>query len=288
MTHDLDTLRGLVARHVEAPLESYLRAQAQERATRPYSLSAWNVGKCQRALWYGLHGAVQEPMNPRAVAVMSFGNLIEDAEIKLLEAAGLHLVRTDESRDTFDLPPIGRGRPDFLVEAGGQMFVVDVKSMSNFAFERAQEGKADLEYVTQLEFYMRGLSLPGILWCVRKETSHRVPLVFVSNDERWQKMVRNAEAARGERCPDRPYAARSECAGVSEGKCVGGKTPGRGQPHSSCEGSGQATVKLSDGRKATGAFLIYPCSYCPFRSTCWPGSEMLISADGQPFYRVHA
>jgi hypothetical protein len=117
MTPDLDTLRGLVAKHVTAKLDDYLRAQSQERASKPYNLSAWNVGKCPRALWYGLHGYAQEPMNPRIVSVMGFGNLIETAEIQLLEAAGLHVLRSDEKRDTFDLPPIGRGRPDFLVEA---------------------------------------------------------------------------------------------------------------------------------------------------------------------------
>jgi hypothetical protein len=167
------------------------------------------------------------------------------------------------------------------------MFVVDVKSMSNFAFERAEDGRADLEYVTQLEFYMRGLGLPGILWCVRKETSHRVPLVFTSNDDRWDKMVRNAEAARAASCPDRPYQARSECAGMAEGKCVAGRTPKTGQPHSLCGGSGSAVVKTSNG-PVHGSFLVYPCSYCPFRAHCWPGSEMILSADGQPYFRVQA
>lgn len=272
-----EMVQALVAQHVEEPIDAHLRAKGVRRLERTFSVGAWNAGQCPRKLWLGLNGAEEEPVEPRGLRNFAMGNMVEDAAINLMIEAGVPLIRSDEARDTFEVPGIGRVRPDVFLDVGGLHLVADIKSISNFGFERAQRGNVDFAYEAQLEVYLRGLDVEwGVLIFWRKDTSHMHYHVVRRNDERWATIQEGVALARGTTMPERPYEMEHRCPGVKEGKCINGKTPARGQPHSTCGGTG-----LVPG----GPKLRYPCSYCGFKVACWGPLTMSVSKEGAPEWR---
>jgi hypothetical protein len=102
----------------------------------------------------------------------------------------------------------------------------------------------------------------GVLLLYQKNTSHFdfTSCVYGQDDAVWQRVLECHALATGKGIPGQPYKFDFECSGVSDGRCIGGKTPGRGQPHKNCGGTG-----LEPG----GPFLRYPCTYCPVKDACW-------------------
>lgn len=246
---------------------------AARRKTR--SLSAWNVGRCVREGWYTVHEVEGEPLQPRALMVFDLGDRVEDAVLEWLIAAGVPLIRTNESRDTTTIPEVEiRVRPDAFIDVNGEHMTVEIKSMSNFGFDRADRGELDESYLIQVECEMRGFGTQrGIVIGYRKETSHLCEVVVERSDERWEKIRQNVALARGDVTPPRPYELDAYCKG-----CQGtGKTPAKGLPHKACDGTGQIPG---------GPFLpVFPCGYCAFKTTCW-GELEFVEHDGKPRWRV--
>jgi hypothetical protein len=266
---------------LEDRVRLHLEARAFERA-KPPKVAAWNVGKCVRQLWYGEHGHEPDPLTPRALDTFSLGDSIEDAEVSLLAGAGVPILRTDEGHHSVRLDPPGLVvRPDYLLFLDHDTVLpCDVKSMSNRTFARALKGQLDRTYEWQMECYLRAFRADvGVVHCYRKETSARTNVLVWRDDERWNRIVEAVEVARGQDLPDRPYSASDDCPGIADGKCVNGRTPTGRQAHSGCGGT---------GKNPDGAVLVYPCSYCPYKSTCWGEVEMFFTNDGEPRWRVVA
>jgi hypothetical protein len=207
--------------------------------------------------------------------VFDLGDRVEDAVIEYLIAAGVPLIRTNEARDTVEIAEVGlRVRADAFIEVEGEHLIVEVKSMSNFGFERAERGELDESYLIQGECYMRAYGTQKCIFvCYRKETSHLCEVLTSRDEERWEKIKSNVAVARGDEIPPRPYELDAYCKG-----CQGtGKTPAKGLPHKACDGTGQIPG---------GPFLpVFPCGYCPFKVQCW-GELEFVENDGKPRWRV--
>lgn len=291
-------------------IERILQKCSEESSKRPLPrLSAFNAGKCLRSLWYVCHEVPPEPLPPRTVLLFRLGDSIEKNVLDAVESTGIDFTATNDRReDNLDVPGLGfRARSDFIfscpealsleplgvaLEPGeialtaytdtppqqGEICGGEIKSMSNFAYERAQNGQLDDTYLAQIECGLRALDCRW--WCCiayRKETSHHCEVWVARNDERWATIQRNVELARGDTVPDRPYQLETLCSGVAAGACVNGKTPGRGLPHKACNGT---------GIEPNGPFLnSYPCGFCSFKSTCW-GELELGFKNGKPRWKV--
>lgn len=222
-------------------------------------------------------------MDGRAQLLFDLGDMIEESLMRWLERAGLPHVRTDSySRDTIRISIAGTEigvRPDFVFQDGQELIGGEIKSMSDFAFLRFQNGTTanpglDESYLAQVEVNLRALNLQR--WLVvgyRKETSHLHEQLITRNDERWQRINANLAMARSDLLPDRPYKLDAECSG-----CDGtGKTP-TGREHKSCQGTGQ---------EPGGPFLpTFPCGYCAYKGECWGGRLELVMRRGKPRWRA--
>ena len=63
--------------------------------------------------------------------------------------------------------------------------VAELKSMSNYGFRNALQGKVDYGYRCQLNSYVVGGGLNNALWvCYRKETSHLLELILLKEDRK--------------------------------------------------------------------------------------------------------
>jgi len=240
---------------------------------------ASNVGDCVRKLWYLAHGEKQEPLPARSMMVFDLGNRVEDAIAHWIVEAQIPHVRTSEERDKVFLEELGSNvRSDFFVEPEVNdrrvVIPVEVKSMSDFAFERAERGELDEKYLAQAECYMRAYDSEYVLFVLyRKETSHLHEILVPRSDERWVKILSSVAIANGDQCPGRPYLLESACDG-----CDGtGKTPKRGQPHKACGGTGE----LPGGPYIKN----FPCGYCGFKTACW-GPLELAMLNGRPRWRL--
>jgi hypothetical protein len=272
-------------------------AEAEAATRKPTNkIGAHNCGKCPRALWYMLHGEPGEAFQPRAIVNFALGDAVEDMTFRLIEKAAVGFVRTDDKKDTFDVPPVGRVRSDGVVavpddepvltltDAGvvrfrpsdlgiaiGTVLPVEVKKMSDFAFARLERGVIDETYLAQGETYSRGYKTGWwLLFAVRGETGHLAEVLVKQSNRTWARIVTNCEDARGDQLPERPYEVSDACEGCEGRGTTLHKTP---RPHQPCNGT---------GRDPQGAKLVWPCNYCPHKATCWADRgtiEMVIDND---------
>ena len=261
----------LVDRIIEAA-EAKAKARVQTN-----KIGAHNVGRCVRQLWYQVHGVEAEPMQGRAMLVFDLGDRIEQALIHLLTEAGVEGLRAaDPEKDKVEVAEIGgRVIADLFFTANGREWPAECKSMSNFAFERAERGELDDSYLAQAEVYMRAYDVPWIpLIAYRKETSHLTEVIIKRDDSRWEMIKRNAAAAQGDTVPERPYKLAVLCEG-----CHGsGRTPTGKQAHSACNGT---------GRMQGGPYLpSFPCGYCSWKDACWGATEQVFDKNNRPKWRL--
>jgi hypothetical protein len=281
-------------------IERLINHAESGRAVRPAKPAAWNIGRCVRMLWAGAHGILPtDPPSGRQVMSFDLGSRIEDAIMAYLEQAGIGHIRPLGREDAVYVPWLdAHVRPDALVEldrgltwpdelglvtvAGidyheppqpGELVILEVKSMSDYAFDRACRGLVDDAYLAQCQVYMDALNCRwSLLLAYRKETSQLTEVWIPRSKLIVDGLRAKAERARGDECPPRPYELEAACPGIAEGRCIGGRTPGRGQPHADCGGTG-----LVPG----GPYIpSYPCGYCDYRTWCWGELEAVVARIG--------
>lgn len=138
------------------------------------------AGKCPRQLAYKFH-AIEEDgkeMDARAKLVFWTGDLIEFTVVGLAKLAGVNLTATGMNQvyvkrrlalpDPRDKKVIHEGiisgMADGLILNDEQkgMGLLEVKSMSDYAFKRFEKGEVDQDYLAQANVY---LELLGLYWC---------------------------------------------------------------------------------------------------------------------------
>lgn len=281
-------------------IERLISHAESSRAPRPSKPGAWNIGRCVRMLWAGAHGILPtDPPSGRQVMSFDLGSRIEDAIMAYLEQAGIGHIRPFRLRDAVWVPWLGTSVvPDALVEldreltwpddlglvtvAGldyvappqpGELVILEIKSMSDYAFDRACRGVIDDAYLAQCQVYMHALNCRwALLLAYRKETSHLTEVWIPRSELVVDGLKAKAKRAFSDECPPRPYDLESACPGIAEGRCIDGRTPGRGQPHAECGGTG-----LMPG----GPYIpSHPCGYCDYRTWCWGELEPVVARVG--------
>jgi hypothetical protein len=256
-------------------IETFLTARAAAKETKA-QLGAHNAGQCPRKNWYLLHGYTPEPFQARTISVFDLGNRVEDSILEaLVEAAAGAVRRSTEDDKRFVEELGGRVVPDAFLTNGDETVIVEVKSMSDFAFDRLERGEIDQSYLDQVEVYLRAFAATkGILLGYRKQTSHIAEKLIYRDDIRWARIKANVRLAQADVCPERPYQLREDCS-----ECGGsGKTPGKGLPHKACGGTG----RLPGGP----AIPSFPCGYCGFKETCWGKLTTSVDSRGRPVWRT--
>jgi len=297
---------------VEA-LENHYRDLANERQGRP---SRWNrassIGRCPRELCYQKLGVVGAPITPRRMAVFHHGNYMDRGLKEDLMAALGDSVITTKLTGSIVIDEVHiSAEADALFTVNGRKGVADVKTMSNFAFERACKAVIDDTYQAQGWIYAEVFKVDLVVFvCYRKETSHLCEVIFdrqapeliitqrFGGDERKlytddpllitevrtpfdghiQEKIRATIRAVG-RCvdgqslPDRPYAPVMETTNIQNKEEKAEAVKLYGEPISK---SGSWS-KFQTGRQ----ILEFPCSYCAFISQCFPQAYLEIE-NGKP------
>lgn len=181
-------------------LENWYRKEAQERLETPNNpFRASAMGHCIRAGCFDLLGLKGKPLQPRRIAVFRHGDIIHETLTKDLEEAlgwrfvkgldlsvlsALNYVEIDGAKISYhidgafqyndkDREPSEMNSPDTSIG------IIEIKTMSDFSFNRALKGEIDHEYLCQAWVYFKGTDFnPVVFLAYRKETSAMVEIVF--------------------------------------------------------------------------------------------------------------
>lgn len=145
-------------------------------------------GKCARALAYDFHGLTVEgkEMDARAKIIFWMGDLVEMMVISLAKLAGCPITATGLAQAKVGLP-IGDivipGHLDGLYMGIGEIILVEVKSMSSYAYEKFEKGIVDDGYMAQFNSYMKAAGLKKVvIVAINKESGVMHELMFELND----------------------------------------------------------------------------------------------------------
>lgn len=226
----------------------------QPQEPRNY-LSLSSIGTpCKRKLWYRINEPnAAEKTEPSALLKFFFGDMIEELVLALARAAG-HTV--EGCQDRLDVHGI-KGHRDAVIDG----VTIDVKSASPASFKKFKSGELcqndPFGYISQLSSYV---------YAGRDD-----PLV--KDKTRGAFLVINK--VNGDICVDMydfENQLEDKQAEMERAKAlVAGEIPDR-------EYSDQPQSKTSPNRK-----LCMSCSYCEFKSTCWPDIRTFIYQTGPEF-----
>lgn len=211
-----------------------------------------NLGTpCARQLWYSINlPQAGERLSGSTYIKFLFGDLVEELLLLLAKVAG-HSV-TDEQRE-LEISGV-RGRCDAVVDG----VLVDVKSASSRSFDKFEKGlkKEDdgFGYLSQIGLYNHAIG------------SGDRPAAFVAFDKQMGTIA---------------VDVHDDLSGVDYPKLVEERKEIVESPEPPSRGFTDAPEGASGNRK-----LGVQCSYCGFKTTCWPGLRTFLYSRG-PVHLTH-
>lgn len=168
-------------------LENSYRAEAELRNHATHNVfRASSAGYCERRLGYDKMGVRGDPLTPRRVSVFRHGSILDGGlKSDLQEALGDKFLNLDNLG--VNRCQIGNVEVTFTPDGAfqtetGEIGIVEIKTMSDYAFDRALKGEIDHAYLCQAWVYAESTSFnPVVFICYRKETSHMVEVIFDRN-----------------------------------------------------------------------------------------------------------
>lgn len=157
-------------------------------------------GKCPRAQAYVLHGfpVNGKEMDARSKFVFWMGDMVENMIVHLAMLSGCNIQNAglDQKRVSIDVDGLEVfGSPDGDLMPDNINF--EVKSMSSFAFRRAEAGEIDHSYLCQSHAYMKAKNQDKtILVYVNKDSGVLGEIVINWNEAVWQDALRRLKLAR--------------------------------------------------------------------------------------------
>jgi len=220
-----------------------------------------SVGKpCLRQLWYELHTpGTGEPLRPFTKLKFLYGDGIEGLLLGLARAAG-HDVRGEQ--DPIHVEGI-KGHRDCVIDG----MLVDVKSASPFSFKKFDSGLRSKEdsfgYLTQLGSYLLG--------------SQDDPLVTYKNEAAFLVM----DKVSGHLCLDRHTFSEEDFNAII-GTIIS-RTERLSDTSLAPDRGFESFAEGKSGNRKLGV----NCSYCPFKTHCWPNLRTFMYSGGRPMFLTH-
>ncbi len=295
---------------IERVIDFYIEI-GKKHPGNPFRLS--NSGRCARALAYQRFPSTfkSEPMPARVLMILEEGKRVDKW---LKEEFRTHCAKSwgSEEKEFFieveGIKIFGHADGVPTLETYGRT-VAELKSMSNYGFRNALQGKIDYAYRCQLNSYVVGGGLNNALWvCYRKETSHLLELFCSKKIEKIETRILTPSGGWLQYTPESPIEddewQRAEVTHPFDPKLheevvarfqkVIHATPtnlpdreyGPKLVCEKCDGNGFYLTEKKQIKKPctaceeTGKILEpklgFPCSTCRFKKHCWPEAKLQI------------
>ena len=235
LKHDIEKIAGW----------TFQRQFIDDRETKKGVLRLSSAGRCARQQAYAFWGYERNgrEIDTRAKLTFWIGDLIELTVVSLMRQAGIKVMATGFNQLTvkFDVDGIEvLGHPDGIVHHNGEFYLLEVKSMSSYGYQRFEKGDIDAAYLTQANAYMEALNLDKAVF------------VVINKD--------NAVMAEQKVNKDPSYVAAAR---LNLGTVLA----------SSKDNLPQRAHKPDEK-----GYLPWQCQYCAYWKTCWPDAkEVLVS-----------
>ena len=213
---------------------------------KTFYLRPSNYGKpCARSLWYGKHSTKpHEPLSSPTLIKFLYGHILEALVIFLSKQAGHEVTHLQKRVEHKGL----KGSLDCYIDG----VLVDVKSASSFSFEKFAKGELaerdSFGYLPQIAFYAKA---EGV-----KDTA------FVAIDKTLGKICVYK--------PEKLPSVDDRIDYLKEALLDGDEPPPK------------AFTDIPDG-KSGNRKLGVECSYCGYKTTCWPKVRTFLYASGPRF-----
>lgn len=214
----------------------------EERETKqPYFSS---IGKCMRQQSYDLLHFPKEgkSLDARSKMVFFQGDMVEIAVIELAKIAGCSITGTGFEQESVEWNGL-RGRPDGILN---KTHLVEVKSMSSYAFDDFQKNILNIEYRYQCNAGMAALGLDHcVIVALNKDAGVLAEIIVDKDPEIVADILKRLEVLKNatrENLPDRPY-----------------------QPNDK-------------------GFYPWQCRYCAFYKICLPNAQLVLKGNAYKLY----
>jgi hypothetical protein len=293
---------------IEKVIDHYIEV-GKKHPGNPFRLS--NSGRCARALAYQRFQSIfkPEPMPARVLMVLEEGKRVDKW---LKEEFRKHCAKSwgSEEKEFYievdGIKIFGHADGVPALEPYGRT-VAELKSMSNYGFRNALQGKVDYGYRCQLNSYVVGGGLNNALWvCYRKETSHLLELFCSKKIEKIETRILTPSGGWLQYTPEAPIEddewQRAEVTHPFDPKLheqvverfrkVIHATP-KNLPDreygpklicEKCDGNGfyltekrqikKPCTACSETGKILEPRLGFPCTTCRFKKHCWPQAKL--------------
>jgi hypothetical protein len=194
----------------------------------PGKLRLSAAGKCPRALAYAYHGFERngKEKDSRSCIVFFQGDMVEAMIVQLARLAGCTLLGVGTNQVTVKVNVSGVdvvGHPDgFLIHEG--MRLLEVKSMSSYAYDRFERGDIDEGYLSQIMMYLDASDLDScVLVAVNKDSGVMSEKIIHRDEKKTLETVKNMELvikSTPEKLPDAPTSYDHDKKGIYPWQCL--------------------------------------------------------------------
>lgn len=150
-----------------------------------------DAGKCPRQLYFQFKGVPKKELEPRILRIFDHGDYTHMRIMSILFALGI--VRAAEIK--IPAEEIISGRADAIIGFEGKPYVLDIKSIASFGFQKLNEPKD--EHIKQLQLYLHYFKIPqGILLYENKDTQELKEFLIRYDPKLVQGLLEEFEALR--------------------------------------------------------------------------------------------
>lgn len=222
---------GRIASHI------FERQVMQDDRENLGTISLSQAGDCARKLGYQVNKHLKKGkiVDSRAKMVFLIGDITEMAVIGLMRLAGLEVRAVGTGQEKVAISGLFgeiEGHPDGFVNTGNEEFLLEIKSMSSYAFEAFEKGILDEKYVAQINAYMEA----------------------TGKSDCWVVALNKDAGVLAERRYERDQAVidqiKARFARVMDSKLENAKLPPR------------------EHEPTEGGMWPWQCAYCPYHVTC--------------------
>lgn len=201
----------------------------EDEAVSKGNLRLSSAGRCARQVAYAYHGFEKKgkEIDARAKLVFWTGDLVELTVVNLAKLSGANLTATGFNQLQIKLPVNGTfisGHPDGVLFEDKQQYLLEVKSMSSYGFEKFLKGDIDEAYLAQVNAYMECLGLNKCVFIgLNKESGVLHEIVLDKNTEIVEKVRKNLLSvihSTPESLPEQPKEYGPDDKGFYQWQCL--------------------------------------------------------------------
>lgn len=146
-------------------IDKYYQDKRKDRAQEHFYIS--DAGKCPRAIYFSMKGYPKKEKEPRILRIFDRGDIIHQR--LMANFWSIPEIRVVASEIDIPSKELFHGRADVIISVNDKLYVVDMKSSSDFKFQKLTEPEKPHQY--QVQLYMHYFKIEqGILLYENKNT----------------------------------------------------------------------------------------------------------------------